>query len=99
MKNQFYLFATFARSFDKSHVGMEKIHLVSSAFYSDYFKIDPLITYKNTIVQYVIRVSDNLNSNQYKDIDVNFIKHSDYLIEIVIPLYYFIESSSNIKPS
>jgi hypothetical protein len=89
---QFFLFATFARSFDNYHVSTKNTHLVSSVFYSDYFNIEPLKFFKssNVHVQYVIRV---LRTHpDLSNIDVKFIKHSECLIEIEVSLFYLLSS-------
>ena len=84
-----YTLSTISRSFDKYHVDNNRIHLVSSNFYTTKFNIDSntrFITKK-----FVKRVFGTSNDN----LDFEIIEHTPNCVEFIFPIVYLFQKFYN----
>lgn len=91
MNKNFYLFANFARSFDKFHVNNETNHLVSSIFYTEDLKAD-------NIKNLTLDKDKILNVIYIGDFDINHLnihKTQDNINIFLIPNIYLMKEFLN----
>ena len=91
MKNNFYLIANFARSFDIFHYNSNKPHLVSSIFYTEELN-------REKLENLPLEKDRNLNIIYIKDSDINNLsltKPRDHINIIEIPKIYLLKEILN----
>lgn len=90
-KNLRYTLSTIGRSFDKAHVFNNRIHLVSSIFYTNNFNIDSDSIFKSDV--YIIRVIP-ISADLFE-----IIEHNSTCTEFIFSISYLLRSmkSSNVS--
>nr|YP_009517284.1 RNA polymerase [Tricholomella constricta]AYE93422.1 RNA polymerase [Tricholomella constricta] len=83
LNNNLYTLSTISRSFDKYHVDNNKVHLVSSNFYTNKFELTKDIKFNS--VHYIIFI-ELINLDKFE-----IIKHNSTCIEFKISLPYFLK--------